>query len=52
MQSWSFSIITPVYSVTWSFRNHADLLQEMYIIIIIINYIVEMEMTENKNNDS
>jgi len=21
-QSWIFSIITPVFSVTWSFRNH------------------------------
>ncbi len=25
-QSWIFSIITPVFSVTWSFRNHSDLL--------------------------
>jgi len=26
MQSWNFSIITPVFSVTWSFRNHSNML--------------------------
>ncbi len=26
MQSWFFSIITPVFSVTWSFRNHFNML--------------------------
>ncbi len=26
MQTWIFSIITPVFSVTWSFRNHSDML--------------------------
>ncbi len=26
MQSWIFSIITPVFSVTWSFRNHLNML--------------------------
>ncbi len=26
MQSWIFSIITPVFSVTWSFRNHSNML--------------------------
>ncbi len=25
-QSWIFSIITPVFSVTWSFRNHSNIL--------------------------
>ncbi len=25
-QSWIFSIITPVFSVTWSFRNHSNML--------------------------
>ncbi len=25
-QSWIFSIITPVFSVTWSFRNHTNML--------------------------
>jgi len=24
MQSWIFSIITPDFRVTWSFRNHSD----------------------------
>jgi len=26
MQSWIFSIITPVFRVTWSFRNHFNML--------------------------
>ncbi len=26
MQNWIFSIITPVFSVTWSFRNHSTML--------------------------
>jgi len=26
MQSWIFSIITPVFSVTWSFRNHSNVM--------------------------
>ncbi len=26
MQRWIFSIITPVFSVTWSFRNHSNML--------------------------
>jgi len=26
MQSWIFSIITPVFSVTWSFRNYFNML--------------------------
>ncbi len=26
MQSWIFSIIIPVFSVTWSFRNHSNML--------------------------
>ncbi len=25
MQSWIFSIITPVFRVTWSFRNHSNI---------------------------
>jgi len=25
-QSWFFSIITPVFSVTWSFRNHSNMM--------------------------
>ncbi len=39
-QSWIFSIITPVFSVTWSFRNHSDTLiwclgkNIIYILII------------------
>jgi len=32
MQSCTFSIITPVFSVTWPFRNHSA--QERFIIII------------------
>jgi len=26
MQSWISTIITPVFSVTWSFRNHSNML--------------------------
>jgi len=26
MQSWIFNIILPVFSVTWSFRNHCNML--------------------------
>jgi len=26
MQIWIFSIITSVFSVTWSFRNHSNML--------------------------
>ncbi len=26
MQIWIFSIITPIFSVTWSFRNHSNIL--------------------------
>jgi len=26
MQSWIFSIITPFFSVTWSFRKHSDMI--------------------------
>ncbi len=37
MQSWIFCIISPVFSVTWSFRNLFNKLfadQETYLIII------------------
>jgi len=26
MQCWIFSIITPVFGVTWSFRNHSNMI--------------------------
>jgi len=26
IQSWIFSIITPGFSVTWSFRNHSNMM--------------------------
>ncbi len=29
---WIFSIITPVYSVTWSFKNHSNMLISCSII--------------------
>ncbi len=34
-QSWIFSIITPVFSVTWSFRNHSNML--IWCSFLIIN---------------
>ncbi len=39
MQSWIFSIITPVFRVTWSFRNHANMLiysSKAFLIIISV----------------
>ncbi len=43
MQSWLFSSITPVFSVTWSFRNHflmcwfvAQLLRVLMFIMVLI----------------
>ncbi len=35
MQSWISGIITPVFSVTWSFRNHSNMMICCSIIIII-----------------
>ncbi len=39
MQSWIFSIISPVFSLTWSFRNHYDMLvscsRNIYYIISV-----------------
>ncbi len=32
MQSWIFSIITPVFSVTWSFRIHSNMKYEITLI--------------------
>ncbi len=31
-QIWIFSIIAPVFSVTWSFRNHSDLLLKKHFL--------------------
>ncbi len=40
--SWIFSIITPIFSVTWFFRNHSNIAaQETFIIIINDNNNVE-----------
>ncbi len=36
MQSWIFSIITPVFSATWSFRNHSNMLICCSIFFIIM----------------
>ncbi len=44
IQSWIFSIITPVFSVTWSFRNYYNIAaQKTFIIIIIIIIINNVE---------
>jgi len=32
-QSWIFSTITPVFSVTWSFRNHSNILTWWILLI-------------------
>ncbi len=44
-QSWDFSIITPVFSVTWSFRNHSNMLICCSIIIIIFLLLLSMLTT-------
>jgi len=35
-QSWIFNIITPVFSVTWSFRNHSNMLIWCFLIINVV----------------
>ncbi len=46
MQSWIFSVITPVLSVTWSFRNHsfwyADLLLKKHLLLLLILKKIEL----------
>jgi len=41
-QSWIFSIITPVFSVTWSFRNHSNMLiccwRNIPYQVVLVNY--------------
>ncbi len=45
MQSWIFSVITPGFSVTWSFRNHflfifIDILKYKLIVFLIYNFLL------------
>ncbi len=50
MPSWIFSIITPVFSVTWSFRNHSDMLiccsrnmiPDSLIINVLMSYLINL----------
>ncbi len=37
MESWIFSMITPVFSVTWSFRNHSNLLLKKHLLLCVEN---------------
>ncbi len=39
MQSWNFSIINPVFSITWSFINHFNML--IWLLSILKNICVE-----------
>ncbi len=49
-QSWIFSIITPVFSVTWSFRNHSNMLKKHFLLlsmrktVVLIHIYVEIVM--------
>ncbi len=51
MQSYIFSSITPVFSVTWSFRNHSNMkscyLRNINIIVIINLNVISIITTEN-----
>ncbi len=49
MQNWIFTIITPVFSVTWFFRNHIELqlkkhfwLLSMLKTVVLFNVLVEI----------
>ncbi len=37
-QSWIFSIITPGFSVTWSFRNHSDML--IVLVLSMLTFVL------------
>ncbi len=37
MESWIFSMITPVFSITWSFRNHSNLLLKKHLLLCVEN---------------
>jgi len=39
-QSWIFSIITPVFSVTWSFRDHSNVQEHHYLMVVPRNLMV------------
>ncbi len=38
-QSWIFSIINSVFSVTWSFRNHSNMLLKKHFLLLILKTI-------------
>ncbi len=40
MQSWIFSIITPVLSVTWSFRIHSEMLLKKHFILSMLKIVL------------
>ncbi len=41
IQSWIFSIITPDFSVTWSFRNqYADLVLRKHFFLLMLKMVV------------
>ncbi len=42
MQSWIFSIITPVFSVARSFRNHSDLLLKKHFLLLFRTVVLLM----------
>jgi len=56
MQSWIFTVITPVFSVTWSFWNPSRelFLEETFLIIInvkktVVLHHIFMEHTHTQN---
>ncbi len=52
MQSWIFSIITPVFSVTLSFRNNTDILVCSSFLIIINTENSAVFDIDNNNHDT
>ncbi len=52
MQSWIFSIITPVFSVTLSFRNNTDILVCCSFLIIINTENSAVFDIDNNNHDT
>jgi len=48
MQSWIFSIITPVFRVTWSFRNHSSVLmwcsKKLFLLLSMLETLVVLHI--------
>ncbi len=57
MQSYIFSIITPVFNVTWSFRNQYNMLKKHFLLLSLLKTVVLLKIfvetiIKKKNHDS